>query len=163
MNEDKFELDGKTYIAKESKDCSECAFETNHKCVAKTPECSALTRKDKKSVIFVELKEPEMNIQQEIKDLREKLERLEKEGAAKEKSEWPKDGDTYYFVNSDTTTIRDTWTNHDVDYNRKSIGNIFKTEEEAKAEIEARKVVAELRATEGRMWQWKALPYRTLF
>lgn len=54
------------------------------------------------------------------------------------------DGDQFYSISFDGKVNDDYWSDHQVDRERLSIGNAFKTEEEAKFEVEKRKVLHEL-------------------
>jgi len=92
-----------------------------------------------------------MNVQQRIKDLEDQLAELKKSLEVEEKAEWPQDGGRYYAINDDGSIDGVSWDGDEFDLGCQQIGNIFRTEEEAQAEVEARKVIAELRATEGRV------------
>lgn len=63
---DKFELDGKTYVANVPplpyNLCSGCAFDPLPICCAKVQECCAEHREDGKDIIWVEAKGGEMYI-----------------------------------------------------------------------------------------------------
>ncbi|MGL4483494.1 MAG: hypothetical protein ACRCUS_00945 [Anaerovoracaceae bacterium] len=58
MDEDKFEIDGITYIAKDEYpqhrdyNCLGCAFRRVDEC-QKAPPCGKLAREDKRNVIFI--------------------------------------------------------------------------------------------------------------
>lgn len=77
----------------------------------------------------------------EIKNLKEEINKQEEP-----KRRWkPEFREEYYFINSGGLKIRCVWTN-DIDDNRKyAIGNIYRTEEEAKFAVEQLKVLAELK------------------
>jgi len=49
----------------------------------------------------------------------------------KELAEWPKDGDTFYFINAGGYTQAATWDGVGADGYKKLTGNVFRTEEEA--------------------------------
>lgn len=76
---------------------------------------------------------------------------------------WPQKGDHYYYVSSNGFTYQDTY---DDDYNaydkgRLSLGNYFKTEEEAEFKIEQLKVLHELEqlADDDQLWNNSNLHY----
>ena len=56
------------------------------------------------------------------------------------------DGDQFYCISFDGKVNDDYWSDHQVDRERLSIGNAFKTEEEAKFAVEKLKVIHELEA-----------------
>ena len=63
---DTFNLDGKEYIVKQGVGCDLCAFNHSVKCNERNlPKCSFTFRKDKKSVIFVEVKNKTMDSKEE--------------------------------------------------------------------------------------------------
>lgn len=74
-----------------------------------------------------------MNIQEEIKELRNRLDKLERQvnqdGIISRYT--PKPLEEYYYVNSLGVIIREINNQHNVDDYRISIGNCFKTQEEA--------------------------------
>jgi len=79
-------------------------------------------------------------IMDEVKSLTE-----QRDGVLKTKSWKPKFGDTYYVVHSlNAESLKDEWTDHLIDEARWSIGNCFKTYEEAEFAIEKQKVFTEL-------------------
>ncbi|MBK0347874.1 hypothetical protein JDW15_04345 [Aerococcaceae bacterium zg-ZJ1578] len=82
-------------------------------------------------------------IKQELIELKAKMEQLEK--ALEEANDEWSDGDTYYVIESDGRVVENRWDNDFVDKNRLSIGNVFKTKEEAEFEVEAIKVYHELK------------------
>lgn len=93
-----------------------------------------------------------MNIEDKIKALETQLEELKAEWEKQSTSEeWPKVEDYFYCINENGHLQEYTFNDDTFDNGCKSLGNIFRTEEEAQAEIEARKVVAELRMTDGRV------------
>ena len=62
-------------------------------------------------------------------------------------TKFPQMGDNYYFIGNNGDVKRGGWTNseeHSTDNNRLTIGNIFKSIEEAEFELEKRKVEVEL-------------------
>ncbi|MBK0348210.1 hypothetical protein JDW15_06125 [Aerococcaceae bacterium zg-ZJ1578] len=84
------------------------------------------------------------DIKQELAELKNKIAQLEKALDDSEDVELS-DGDSYYVIESDGRVVENRWDNDFVDKNRLSIGNVFKTKEEAEFEVEARKVYHELK------------------
>lgn len=79
-----------------------------------------------------------------------RIEELEKELAelksrVKEEQEFPQFGDDYWYVDSDTEVMGIAWYGGDYDQGQLSIGNVFKTKEQAEFAVEKLKVEAELR------------------
>ena len=63
---DTFNLDGKEYIVKQEVGCGLCAFNHGVECYERNlPKCSFAFRKDKKSVVFVEVKNKTMDSKEE--------------------------------------------------------------------------------------------------
>ena len=84
-----------------------------------------------------------MNLQDEIKALKERIAELEEQ--IKEEQEFPQFGDDHWYVDSDTEVMDIAWYGGDYDQGRLSIGNVFKTKEQAEFAVEKLKVEAELR------------------
>ena len=88
-----------------------------------------------------------MNIQERIEALEtefnEKIKALKAE--AQQGDEFPQDGDEYWYVDSDTEAMDIEWDGSHCDQGRLSIGNVFKTKEQAEFTAEKIKVEAELR------------------
>ena len=84
-----------------------------------------------------------MDVQDEIKALKERIAELEQQ--AKQEKEFPQFGDDYWYVDSDTDVLDVAWYGGEYDQGRLSIGNVFKTKEEAEFVAEKLKVEAELR------------------
>lgn len=59
---------------------------------------------------------------------------------------WPQVGDRYCFLNSGGEDNWSIWTNDGFDNRRRSHGNIFRTEDEAKDERDRRKIAAMMRS-----------------
>jgi hypothetical protein len=76
-------------------------------------------------------------------DEREQLMKLV-EKANKTPSDMPKEGDTYYYINSCGAVSTLEWGNWKADNWLYNIGNCFKTEKDAEFAIERHKVVVEL-------------------
>lgn len=53
MDENEFEFNGLTYVAKCGDDCSGCSMDADDTCYA-APRCASSERKDGREVIFVE-------------------------------------------------------------------------------------------------------------
>lgn len=84
-----------------------------------------------------------MNLQEELKALKERIAELEE--LAKEEQEFPQDGDEYWYIGKIGTGCWGVWEDSSVDKHLKSIGNVFETEGEAEFAVEKLKVEAELR------------------
>jgi len=82
--------------------------------------------------------------------MRAELEKLKAEKATD--AEWPKEGDIYFSIATLGDIVKYCWGGDDGDTALASIGNIFRTKQEAEAELEARKVVAEFRCQPGARW-----------
>ena len=68
----------------------------------------------------------------------------------KDESQWPSDGDEYYYISADSEILRDHWDMIDgvpslLDDYRRNIGNIFKTRREARFEMERLEVLNQLK------------------
>jgi hypothetical protein len=92
-----------------------------------------------------------------LDELRKKYEELGKmiksfEEQQKE-AEFPKEGDTYYLINSNGSIHLETY---ELAYDEEvySIGNCFRTKEEAEFAVEQRKVIAEMKRCDG-VWKVK--------
>ena len=70
---------------------------------------------------------------------------VELEELAKEEEEFPYCDEDYWFVDSDTEVIERVWYGDDYDRGRASVGNVFKTKEQAEFTVEKLKVESELR------------------
>ena len=84
-----------------------------------------------------------MNLQDEIKALKDRIAELEQQ--AKQEKEFPQDGDTYWCV---VDGLLSNWSIYEGDYidrGRKQSGNFFRTREQAEFTVEKLKVEAELR------------------
>ena len=55
------------------------------------------------------------------------------------------DGDSYYYISDNGLIYGVKWSFYNTHNDRLSIGNVFRNEEEAKHEVERRKVIAELK------------------
>ena len=84
-----------------------------------------------------------MNVQDEIKALKERI--VELEELAKEEEEFPQDGDVYWYINPLGFAFHDEWSGFITERHKIEIGNVFKTKEQADFAVEKLKVEAELR------------------
>lgn len=96
-----------------------------------------------------------MNLQQELAALRARIDELEAQ-AAKAKTEaddsWPKIGEAYFYIDCDGDIGENDWEDDGLDARRFAIGNAYRTKEEAKREVERRKVLTELRKLANASW-----------
>lgn len=91
-----------------------------------------------------------MDLQQEIKVLKERISESEElltklEEQIKKEQEFPKDGDDYWLIDDMGGLSESIYVGHHSDEYRKKIGNIYKTEAEAKFALEKTKVEGEWR------------------
>ena len=84
-----------------------------------------------------------MNLQEELKALKERIAELENQ--AKEEQEFPQVEDDYWYVNGDAETMLAVWYGDDYDKGRLSIDNVFKTRNQVDFVAEKLRVEAELR------------------
>lgn len=88
-----------------------------------------------------------MNLQERIEALEaefnERLKALKAE--VQQEQEFPQDGDEYWYIDDEGGVWSTVYDNHYIDRYRQSIGNIFRTKEEAEFAVEKLKVEAELR------------------
>lgn len=79
-----------------------------------------------------------------VEERAELLKLVEKANKPKSKVWKPKEGEEYYVYIVSGIIIHDVWNGDGVDENRYTIGNCFKTEEEAQNAVERLKIRAEL-------------------
>lgn len=88
-----------------------------------------------------------MNIQKRIEALEtefnEKIKALKAE--AQREDEFPQDGDKYWLIEETLGVSRYAWAGDDFDNKLLSVGNVFRTKQQAEFAIEKLKVEAELR------------------
>ena len=84
-----------------------------------------------------------MNLQEELKVLKQRIAELEE--LAKEEQEFPQAGDMYWYIDNDGEVMEMEWQGNEYDQGRLSIGNVFKTKEEAEFAAEKLRVETELR------------------
>ena len=83
-----------------------------------------------------------MNLQEELKTLKERIAELEE--LAKEEQDFPQDGDIYWYINPLGFAFHDEWSGFISEGHKIEIGNVFKTKEQADFAVEKLKVEAEL-------------------
>lgn len=84
-----------------------------------------------------------MNLQEEIKALKERIAELEEQ--VKGKQEFPQDGDEYWYIDDRGFVGGSLYTNHYIDSGRQTVDNFFSSREQAEFAAEKLKVEAELR------------------
>ena len=84
-----------------------------------------------------------MNLQDEIKVLKERIAELEEQ--IKEEQEFPQNGYEYWYIDDYGYILNEKWDGLDFEEFRLAMGNIFKTKEQAVFALEKLKVEAELR------------------
>ena len=84
-----------------------------------------------------------MNVQKEIKSLKERIAELEEQ--AKKEDDFPQDGDEYWLIEDSTGVGKFIWEGDDFDNQHLPVGNVFRTKEQAEFAVEKLKVEAELR------------------
>ena len=84
-----------------------------------------------------------MNLQDEIKVLKERIAELEEQ--IKEEREFPQNGYEYWYIDDYGYILNEKWDGLDFEEFRLAMGNIFKTKEQAVFALEKLKVEAELR------------------
>lgn len=84
-----------------------------------------------------------MNLQDEIKSLKERIAELEE--LAKEEQEFSQDGDVYWYINPLGFAFHDEWSGFISEGHKIEIGNVFEIKEQADFAVEKLKVEAELR------------------
>ena len=84
-----------------------------------------------------------MNLQEELKALKERISELEER--VKDEREFPQYGDAYWFIDSTGEVINKKWEGLSFEIERLEFGNIFKTKEQVEFGFEKLKVEAELR------------------
>ena len=84
-----------------------------------------------------------MNLQDELKALKERIAELEEQ--VEQEKEFPQFGDDYWYVDSDTDVLDVAWYGGEYDQGRLSINNVFKTKDQAEFVAEKLRVEAELR------------------
>ena len=84
-----------------------------------------------------------MNLQDEIKALKERIAELE--GQVEQEKEFPQEDDIFCFINTFGKPVESTWGESITNRQLIEIGNMFRTKDEAEFAVEKLKVEAELR------------------
>ena len=84
-----------------------------------------------------------MNLQEELKALKERIAELEEQ--AKEEQEFPQEDDKYWCLGSSGEVMNTIYVGFDYEIDRLEFGNIFQTKEQAEFAVEKLRVEAELR------------------
>ena len=84
-----------------------------------------------------------MNVQDEIKALKERIAKLEYH--ARKEQDFPQSGDDYWYIEDEGEIMVCVWGGTTFGENRSAIGNVFKTKEQAEFAVEKLRVEAELR------------------
>ena len=84
-----------------------------------------------------------MSLQDEIKALKQRIAELEEQ--VEQEKEFPQDGHWYWYITSDAGIGMSSWEEFEYQKEQLSIGNIFRTREEAEFALEKIKVEAKLR------------------
>ena len=85
----------------------------------------------------------DMNLQGEIKELKQRIAELEQ--LAKQEQRFPQLGDEYWYITDGGDVDSFGWENSQFDVSAQAIGNVYKTEQEAEFALEKLKVENELR------------------
>ena len=84
-----------------------------------------------------------MSVQDEIKELKQRISELEEQ--VEEEQTFPKYNDFYWYTNAKGKILCDTWEGFKFEKDMLAIGNVYQTENEAVFATEKLKVEAELR------------------
>ena len=84
-----------------------------------------------------------MNLQEELKALKERIAELEEQ--VKGEQEFPQEDDIFWFINTFGRSVWSTWGESITNRQLIEIGNMFRTKEQAEFAVEKLKVEAELR------------------
>ena len=84
-----------------------------------------------------------MNLQEELKALKERIAELEKQ--VEREKEFPQEDDMFWFINTFGKPVWSTWGESITNRQLIEIGNMFRTKEQAEFAVEKLKVEAELR------------------
>ena len=91
------------------------------------------------------------DIKQELAALRKRIDELEARAKAEE-AKWPKLGDAYFYVECNGEIGESDWEGDEIDAGCLSLGNVYRTKEDAEREVERRKVLPELRKLANASW-----------
>ncbi|WP_373742593.1 hypothetical protein [Jeotgalibaca porci] len=86
-----------------------------------------------------------MNLQEELKALKERIVELEEQVEKEGGKEFPQDGDGYWYIDTTGDVYDENWECFSFEKATLEIGNVFKTKEQAEFAVEKLKVEAELR------------------
>lgn len=84
-----------------------------------------------------------MNAQDEIEELKQRIAELEQQ--VKEEREFPQEEDFYWLIEDTLDASRSVWLGDDYDNELLSVGNVFRTKEQAEFVVAKLKVEEELR------------------
>ena len=84
-----------------------------------------------------------MNLQEELKALKERIAEVEEQ--IKGEQPFPREDDEYWYANENGEVFRDEWGDFGYEKSMLTIGNVFQTENEAEFAVEKLKVEAILR------------------
>ena len=84
-----------------------------------------------------------MNVQDEIKALKQRIAELEQQ--VKQEKEFPQDGDEYWYISLFGSILSEEWIGDPSEKRVLEVGNVYKTEQQARFALEKLKVEAELR------------------
>lgn len=97
----------------------------------------------------------EYDISEEQKSMLDSL--LSQNGSIKEAMPWPSIGDEYFFISDYGCVKRDTNNGWLKDNARRTLGNMFKTKEEAEFELERLKVLNQLKSLSDDDQEWNTV------
>lgn len=84
-----------------------------------------------------------MNLQEKLKALKERIAELEEQ--VKEEQEFPRDGDVYWYISLFGAILCESWSGDTAETYMLEVGNVYKTDQQARFALEKLKVEAELR------------------
>lgn len=74
---------------------------------------------------------------------------------------WPEIDEVYHYINSGGGVASDVWDNTALALARAAIGNVFRTEADARQEIERRKVLTDLRDLARKSWDANCIRWQS--
>lgn len=84
-------------------------------------------------------------LEEKVKELMDEIETLKKQEKIEEFEYNFEEFESYFTIGSGGEVYQAMWTNHDLDFERYSQGNVFKTKEEAERERDKRILLTKLR------------------
>ena len=84
-------------------------------------------------------------LSKELDELQAKIKEVQKKIEEAKQAEWPQHSDIYWYMFGTGEIFDGRWVGAKSDVARQTIGNTFRTKEEAKFELERLKVIAELK------------------